>query len=73
VDAHDSAAAHYGAGGDIEFLAYASAQNSSETIGVVACDSSMVVRDFIGNPSAAGHDLKNCNSMPIPSFERARL
>jgi hypothetical protein len=42
-------------------------------IGVGAGDGSMVVRDFIGNPSAASHDLKNCNSMPSASFERARL
>ena len=41
--------------GDVEFLAHASAKHTYKMLRVFARESGFVPRDFIGNPSAAGH------------------
>ena len=57
-DGYDASAADHGVGGDIEFLANAGAQNADQVIGVVAGEGGAVARDFVGDPSAAGHEAK---------------
>ena len=42
--------------GDVEFLSDAGAQDSDQVIGVFAGEGGAVSRDFVGDPSAAGHE-----------------
>ena len=60
LDSHDASMADYGAGGDIEFLTDAGSQDADEMIGVFVGEGGMVARDFIGDPSAAGHGDRGC-------------
>ena len=71
LDGHDASAADDGAGRNIEFLAHAGAQNADQMIGVLAGEGGAVARDFIGDPSAAGHGEGLQASGSSASFETA--
>ena len=55
-DAHDSTATDDGALGNVEFLPHASAQDANEVIRMLAGKRGAIPRNFVGDPSAAGHE-----------------
>ncbi len=58
-DGDDAPATDNRAGSDVEFLAHAGAQDADQVVGVRAGEGGVVVGEFVGDPSAAGHERLN--------------
>ena len=46
------------AGSNIELLSYASAKDANKMISVISDQRGLVAGDFVGDPSAAGHEYE---------------
>jgi hypothetical protein len=51
----NTATSHHPRSHNVEFLSHPGPQNANEVIGVIAGQKGVIIGNFVGNPSAAGH------------------